>query len=172
MDQRWPPNLNDNPCGASILMRSFAKLISVAAIVGAVAVAANPVQAWGGPDGGNGWSNGNGVGDVWDDMLDDGSGDFNMNMSGNGNGRDYGDARGYGGYSGYGYGGYPGYGAPGYAAPGGGYPGYGAPAYGAPGYAPPGNGYGGRHPGYGYGAPMVPYGSSPASPVAPVGEAK
>jgi hypothetical protein len=104
-------------------MHKFSKTLGAAAIVGAAALAMQPAHAWwgGGPWGG-------GPGGLGDDFMGDGFGDFNMNMSGRGNG--YG--RGYNYYQpyyGYPYGGY-------------GYP-YGG-GYGAPyGYAP-------------YGAPMAP----------------
>jgi len=111
----------------------------VAALLG---VSASASAFWGGgPWGGSPW--GGGGNDWWNDMMGDGYGDFNMNMSGGGRGfgRGYNRYRDY-----YGYGPYGGYGG---GPWGGGYGGYGAPYYGG---------------GYPYAAP---YGAPPAAPAAP-----
>ncbi|MBF0256002.1 MAG: sulfur globule family protein [Gammaproteobacteria bacterium] len=99
-------------------MRKFNKILGAAAIAGAAAITMQSAHAWGPWGGGpGGWNNGN-------DWFGDGFGDFNMNMSGRGNGWGrgynsyapyYGAPYGYGGYPYGGYGGYPGY-AP-YGAP-------------------------------------------------------
>lgn len=84
-------------------------LIKAASIATLLAASASAQAWWGGPWGNNGWND-----NSW---FGDGFGDFNMSMSGRGNGW----GRGYNSYNPYYYGPY----------------GYGYPAYGAPyGYAP------------------------------------
>ncbi len=107
------------------------KLATVAAVAVLLGASASVSAWWGGGPGwgglpGNSWNNNN-----WrNDMLGDGWGDFNMNMSGGGRGwgRGYNRYRDHSGYGPYGWGGPWGgrYGAPYY---GGGYPSpYAAPA--------------------------------------------
>ena len=94
-------------------MQKFSKILGAAAIAAAASLAMQPANAWWGP-----WNNGYGG----NDWFGDGFGDFNMNMSGRGNGwgRGYNQYYPYyGGPYGYGYpyhGGAPYWGAP-YAAP-------------------------------------------------------
>ncbi|OQX36654.1 MAG: sulfur globule protein CV1, partial [Candidatus Sedimenticola endophacoides] len=61
-------------------MRKMTKMIGVAAIAGAAALAMQPAQAWwGGPWGGGPWGGGPWGNNGWGDGWGDGFGDFNMN---------------------------------------------------------------------------------------------
>jgi hypothetical protein len=127
-------------------MKTFFKHLGIAAIVALAGVSFSASAWWGGPAG---YGGNNGMMDSWTNMFGDGSGDFDMGMSGGGSGRGYG--RGYGQGYGRGYGAPQGYG---YGAPGG----YGGPygGMGQPYGAPHGGGYRAPYGGMPYGVPQQP----------------